>query len=162
MLALFKGPIARFLFLALIAYAVLAMTTDAHDLLVVGNSLMLFVAVAVMIAYSRPAWKAARSRPITAVSLLAMGIFLSWTGSAIFRILSLIVYGLGRGDYAGTDYSTFALYLNFLAGLLHLAAPELSAEGLLPPSSWITAGIIAGGGAAVLVGIVLLRYSHTF
>lgn len=157
---LVKGPIARFLFLALMAYAVLAITTNARDLLVVGNSLMIFVAVAVMIAYAKPAWKALVARPVTAVSLLAMGIFLSWAGSAVFRMISLMVYGLGRPDYAGTDFSTFALYLNFLAGLLHLAAPELSAEGLLPPSSWITAGIIAGGAVAVLIAIVLLRASH--
>lgn len=159
-MALFDGPLARFLILGLLAYAALAWATEARDLLVVGNALMLFVAVAVMVAYALPAWTALRRHKATAAGLLAMGIFLSWAGSAVFRVLSLLVYGLQRPDFAGTDYSTFALYLNFLAGLLHLAAPELSIEGLLPARSWVTAGLVAGGGVAVVAALVLLRGAH--
>lgn len=150
-----KALISLFV-VTLTLYVATAMATDAVDMLRVMNPILAALSVAVAVAYANIAWSAFRVPMMARSHMLGLGIFFSWGSAAMLRLLSAAVYGLHNPSLMGTDYSTFALYLQTLAAFFHLAAP-LAPSANAPIKAFVSAGIYAGLGVLLMFVFIFLR-----
>lgn len=146
----------RFVALMMVAWAIIAYATDSRQMFLIGNAVMTSVSVAIMVAYWRVAADAFLSENMSRAHLLGLGIFLAWAGTAALRIVSILVYGF-KLEAGGTDFSTFALHLQFTAACLHLGAPVLDPGGIWPVRDRIKTGLWAGAGVLVLMILLLMK-----
>lgn len=146
----------RFVAAMIAFWAVAAVLTDSRQMFLVGNAVMASTSVAIMVAYGRVAADALLSKHTTRAHMLGLGIFLAWAGAALLRVVAILVYGF-RLDAGGTDFSTFALHLQFIAACLHLAAPVLDPGGIWPMRERIKTGLWSGAGVLALTLLLLMK-----
>lgn len=154
---LWRSHAVRFTVAGLVLWGVVAALTDARDMFLAGNVLLTSLSVAILVAYGKVAFDAMVAPKLTRAHLLALGIFFAWAGTAALRALSVLIYGLHKPEWIGTDFSTWAIQLQLMAGVLHLAAPEVDPGGILPVREWIKMGIWAGLAVLVILAIFIWR-----
>lgn len=140
----------RFICGMLAIWAVAAILTDARDLFLFENAAMTGIAVAVMFAYWRVVVTAIQLPKNPRANLLALGIFFAWAGTAILRLISILIWGFEL-PFSQTDFSTFGLFLQIMAGIFHLAAPAVDPGGIWPMRERIKTAAWCGIGVFVML-----------
>ena len=139
-----------------VAWAGLALATDAPGLIAVLNGLLFAVGCGVCVAFFATMWEAMRAARPRADQILVAGIWWSWLAVVEQRVWSMVWRGLGTPLWlANSDLTTHFVSLALLAGLMHLAGPE-AIDGRVPARHWVRIGAIAAGGIALVMVLAIL------
>lgn len=137
-----------------IIFVALAFATRNIHLIGAFNIINLAVAVMVVIAYAPVVIDIfTNERPIDRSDWLGLGVFLSWQSTIMLRLYSIAWRWMGQPDWlTDSDILSYGLFVQFSAGILHLAAPG-ALNARVPTRRWINIGIWVG--VFVLVALVL-------
>jgi hypothetical protein len=124
--------------------------------LLLSNSLLLSVSVAVGIAYIPIAWAALRGDVPPQTQHLALGISYHWTGGAAWRILALIwILGSQRPEFVNNNVVAALQAWIALGGFYHLTSPGALATNK-PSTKGIAIGLVCG--AAFFIAAMLSTF----
>lgn len=125
-----------------IAFAVLALVTDATTLIPVLNMAMVALACGVCLAFAPAALRFFAGRGwMDQGDALSLGIFTTWFASALNGIWSITWRYLGKPEWlADTDLVSYFRYMLVCGAVLHLVAPGAIADRI-PPAKWVRIGI---------------------
>jgi hypothetical protein len=143
-----------------VAFCVTCVILPTRVTLLLTNSLLLAVSVAVAVAYTPIAWRDIRDSTNPIRQHISLGISLGWTGSALWRVWS--IFWLMTG--AGPEYS-FLIQSDIVAGFQAMialgATYHLTSPGALgqnsPSLKWIVLGCVIG--AAFGIAALLAYYT---
>lgn len=139
---------------------VTAIAIPNRVLLLLTNSLLLAASTAVGVAYAPVAWAAIRDRDHPRIQHIALGIALSWTFGALWRLWSIGWLMTGAGpEYAYLIQNDLIGF--FQSGIALGAFYHLTSPGALGPhrprARWIAVGAVIG----VALGIAAILAYHT-
>lgn len=136
-------------------YWVLALLIDAIVLRDVFNSLAFAVGLLIVITWAKAAFRAVKYGATRGEWQLILSIFLTWLVATVVRLYSMAFNGFGRPEsWVLSPIAGFWPYSFMMAGLLVLAAPGVTPEGLKPQTMWTMLGAVGLGGliAGILIG----------
>ncbi len=137
-----------------IVFVALAFATRNIHLIRAFNIVNLAVAVMVVIAYAPIVIDIfTNERTLGRSDWLGLGVWLSWSSTILLRLYSIAWKWMGQPDWlTDSDILSYGLFVQFSAGVLHLAAPG-ALNARVPTRRWINIGIFVG--VFVLVAMVL-------
>lgn len=136
-------------------YVVLAITFSPIVLRDVFNSLSFAVGLLIVITWFKAAWHAVREGADSGEWQLILAIFIVWSVATMARMYSIVFNWMGRPEaWAQSALSGFWPYAFMMAGLLFLAAPGVTQDGLRPQAVWTMVLAVGLGGliAGILIG----------
>lgn len=151
----------------LLAFWVAAYLVPVAILLQVANATLLCVACAVSVAYAPGVYVSLVERDPNAY--IVLGIWLSWTTMAVWRVISLLWILSGTPPaLVQNDVIALILFMSASAGGLHLAAKNVAASTLpngeivIPRWQWVKLGIVCGCGVGLGLAVVFVNPDLTW
>ena len=145
------GPIGYFVLAAISVFGLTASIFSAASMIDIIRSMTFASSIAVVIAFSPPAWEALWDRPASKSSILAVGIWLSWFAVANGSLQIILGYDFGQPWVFRSVWNALTAAATFGGAVCHLLAPQ-AIGNIIPRRAWVYVGTVAG------VGILLIMF----
>lgn len=159
--ALWRGQIGRWLLLAIPLAAVLLPVLPDRLVFEVLLSFGAAIGVAVLVSYGKGFCEAVTAPRATQGGMLVTGIVLSWGGTLILRLYSIVIRVFPRFAAPENDVIGFAFVLIIIGGVCHLraeyASPEIVPTRMQLMRGWLWFVVSLALFAAIELAPYLLR-----
>ena len=139
------GPIGKLALLAISLFGVAASVFPPPQMIDTLRSMTLASAIAVVIAFTPPAWQALFEKPVSKASILAVGIWCSWFAVANGSLQVILGYEFGQPWVFRSVWNAATAAITFSGAMCHLLAPR-AIGSTIPPRAWVYLGTVVGCG----------------
>ena len=153
------GAIGKIMLAAISMFGLAASIFPPGDMIDTLRSMTFASSIAVVIAFTPPAWQALFERPASKASILAMGIWCSWFAVANGSLQIIMGYELGQMWVFRSLWNAATAAITLSGAVCHLLAPRAIGD-TIPPRAWVYLGTIIGMG--VLVVLLLIEAKTVF